>query len=80
MPRGKSPGPSVKKPDTYETLKEKGFSKGKAASIANAQAQGKGRRTEMGEKAARSRKKGTAMSKKGEPRPTHNPRNKPENR
>jgi hypothetical protein len=80
MPGGKGPGPSVKKADTYEELKSQGFSKGKAAAIANAQAQGRGRRTEMGKKAARSRKAGTAMSKTGEPKPTHNPRNKPENR
>lgn len=29
---------SVKKPDTYEALKDKGMSKSKAAKIANAQA------------------------------------------
>lgn len=32
------PGPSVKKPDTYEALRDKGASKEKAARIANAQA------------------------------------------
>jgi hypothetical protein len=81
MPGGKSPGPSVKKPDSYEALKEKGFSKSKAAAISNAQAQGRGRRHEMGEKAAETRESGRKpMSKKGEAQPTANKRNKPENR
>ena len=35
---GKSPGPSVKKPKTYEALKRKGMSKTRAARISNAQA------------------------------------------
>jgi hypothetical protein len=38
MPKGKSPGPSVKKPDTYEALRDKGMSKERAAKISNAQA------------------------------------------
>ena len=38
MPKGKSPGPSVKKPDTYEALRDKGRSKERAAKISNAQA------------------------------------------
>ncbi|MEA2683508.1 MAG: hypothetical protein QOK05_1836 [Chloroflexota bacterium] len=38
MPGGKGPGPSVKKPKTYEALKEKGMSKERAAKISNAQA------------------------------------------
>ena len=38
MPGKKSPGPSVKKPDTYEALKDKGMSKERAAKISNAQA------------------------------------------
>jgi len=81
MPGGKSPGPSIKKPDSYEALKEKGFSKSKAAAISNAQAQGKGRRHEMGEKAAETRESGRKpMSKRGEAKPTSNPRNKKENR
>jgi len=37
MPGRKSPGPSVKKPKTYEALKEKGMSKERAAKISNAQ-------------------------------------------
>ena len=37
---GKSPGPSIKKPKTYEALKKKGISKEKAAKISNAQAAG----------------------------------------
>lgn len=35
---GKKPGPSVKKPKTYEALKKKGMSKSRAARISNAQA------------------------------------------
>lgn len=38
MPGKKSPGPSVKKPETYEALKDKGMSKERAAKISNAQA------------------------------------------
>lgn len=37
MPGKKSPGPSVKKPDTYEALRDKGMSKQRAARISNAQ-------------------------------------------
>ena len=33
---GKGPGPSIKKPDMYEALKRKGFSKQSAARISNA--------------------------------------------
>jgi hypothetical protein len=81
MPKGKSPGPSVLKPDSYEALKEKGFSKSKAAAISNAQAQGKGRRHAMGEKAATTRETGRKpMSKTGEAKPTKSKFNKPENR
>lgn len=42
MPRGKSPGPSIKAPRVYEALKRSGMSKERAAKISNAQA-GKGR-------------------------------------
>ena len=38
MPGKKRPGPSIKKPKTYEALKEKGMSKSRAARISNAQA------------------------------------------
>jgi hypothetical protein len=38
MPGGKKPGPSIKKPDEYEALKKKGYSKSKAAAISNADA------------------------------------------
>lgn len=41
MPHGKKPGPSIKKKDTYEALKDKGMSKEKAAKISNAQAKKK---------------------------------------
>ena len=37
MPKGKE-GPSIKKPDTYEALREIGMSKERAAKISNAQA------------------------------------------
>lgn len=37
MPEGKE-GPSIKKPDTYEALRDKGMSKERAAKISNAQA------------------------------------------
>jgi hypothetical protein len=45
MPGTKKPGPSVKKPKTYEALRDKGMSKERAAKISNAQAskQKKGR-------------------------------------
>lgn len=33
MPKEKSPGPSVKKPETYEALRDKGMSKERAAKI-----------------------------------------------
>ncbi len=38
MPARKTPGPSVKNDKTYETLRDDGASKEKAARIANAQA------------------------------------------
>jgi len=45
MPGTKKPGRSVKKPKTYEALRDKGMSKERAAKISNAQAskQKKGR-------------------------------------
>jgi hypothetical protein len=81
MPGGKDPGPSIKKPDSYEALKKEGFSKSKAAAISNAQAQGKGRRHAMGEKAAETRESGRKpISKTGEAKPTSSRYNKKENR
>jgi hypothetical protein len=83
MPGGKDPGPSVKKPDSYEALKEKGFSKSKAAAISNAQAQGKGRRHAMGVEGAKTRESGgKAMTKGGEAKPQKATKgyNKKENR
>jgi hypothetical protein len=44
MPGGKTPGPSVKKPKVYEALKDKGYSKTKAAKISNAQARKGGKK------------------------------------
>jgi len=40
MPGGKKPGPSIKKPDEYEALKDEGYSKSKAAAISNEAAKG----------------------------------------
>jgi hypothetical protein len=57
MPGGKDPGPSIKKPDEYEALREEGYSKEKSAKISNASAQGPGRRSAMAKKAARTRAK-----------------------
>ena len=53
MPKGKSPGPSVKKPDTYEALRDKGMSKERAAKISNAQA-GKKKSTSKKRKSSKS--------------------------
>ena len=36
MPRGRSPGPSIKNPRQYEKMRSSGISKSKAARIANA--------------------------------------------
>lgn len=38
MPKGKSSGPSIKKPKVYEALKSQGMSKEKAAKISNSMA------------------------------------------
>lgn len=35
MPKGKKPGPSIKRPKIYEALKAKGMSKTRAAKISN---------------------------------------------
>ena len=36
MPRGKTPGPSIKRPRQYEAMRDQGMSKSKAARISNA--------------------------------------------
>ena len=36
MPRGKKPGPGVKRPRQYEAMRDEGMSKSKAARISNA--------------------------------------------
>lgn len=64
MPGGKDPGPSIKKKDEYEALKDEGYSKEKAAKISNASAQGPERRSQMAKKAAKSRDKGTSRNKR----------------
>jgi hypothetical protein len=56
MPGGKKPGPSIKKPDEYEALKDEGYSKSKAAAISNEAAKGSAARSRMAKKAARTRK------------------------
>jgi hypothetical protein len=56
MPGGKKPGPSIKKPDEYEALKDQGYSKSKAAAISNEAAKGPAARSKMAKKAARTRK------------------------
>jgi hypothetical protein len=61
---GHQHGKSIKKADEYEALKEEGYSKEKAARISNAAAQGPERRSQMAKKAAKSREKGTARSKR----------------
>jgi len=63
MPGGRSPGPSIKKPDEYEALKEEGYSKSKAAAISNQAAKGPAARSAMAKKAAKSRSKGTSRDK-----------------
>jgi hypothetical protein len=64
VPGGKSPGPSIKKPDTYEALKDEGYSKSKAAAISNESAKGPAARSKMAKKAANSREKGTSRNKR----------------
>lgn len=44
-------GPSIKDDDTYEALRDEGYSKGKAAAIANAQANDDQNPSEKGGKA-----------------------------
>ncbi|MDX1584039.1 MAG: Rho termination factor N-terminal domain-containing protein [Thermoanaerobaculia bacterium] len=51
MPRGKSHGPSVKDDRQYEALRDQGYSKEKAARIAN-----KGSRSKTGKKGGKSTK------------------------
>ena len=80
---GKEHGPSVKKADSYDALRDKGFSKSKAAAISNAQAQGGGRRHAMGVEGAKTRESGAKpITKKGEAKPQKATRsyNKKENR
>ena len=57
MPGSKKPGPSIKDEDTYEALRDEGYSKEKSAKISNASAQGPARRSAMARKAAKTRAK-----------------------
>ena len=60
MPGGKSPGPSIKRPEQYEAIKggnESQRSKSKAAAISNEAAKGPAARSRMAKKAARTRKR-----------------------
>lgn len=56
MPGGKDPGPSIKRPEAYEALKDKGMSKEKAAKISNAGTSHK-KRSKMAKKGAKTREK-----------------------
>ena len=64
MPGGKKPGPSIKRPEQYEALKEQGYSKSKAAAISNEASHGPKARSDMAKKAARSREHGTSRKKR----------------
>ena len=61
---GHQHGPSIKKADEYEALKDEGYSKSKAAAISNEAAKGPEARSRMAKKAAKSRAKGTSRNKK----------------
>jgi hypothetical protein len=56
MPKGGSHGPSIKRPRVYEALRERGYSKEKAARISNAGTT-RFKRSRMAKKAARTRKR-----------------------
>ena len=64
MPKGKDPGPSIKRPSQYEAIKEEGgnpesqANKSKAAAISNEAAKGPAARSAMAKKAAKTRAKG----------------------
>ena len=64
MPGKDKPGPSIKRPEQYEALKEEGYSKEKAAAISNEASHGPQARSAMAKKAARSKDKGTARKKR----------------
>jgi hypothetical protein len=64
MPGGKDPGPSIKRPEQYEALKDEGMSKSRAAAISNQAAKGPAARSKMAKKAAASRDKGSSRSKR----------------
>jgi hypothetical protein len=63
MPGKDKPGPSIKNEDTYEALKDEGYSKSRAAAISNQAAKGPAARSAMAKKAAKSRDKGTARKR-----------------
>jgi hypothetical protein len=54
---GHDHGPSIKKPKTYEAIRDEGSSKSKAAAISNEAAKGPAARSRMAKKAARTRAK-----------------------
>jgi hypothetical protein len=54
--KGGKHGPSIKRPKAYEALRDKGYSKEKAARISNA-GRTKAARSRMAKKAARTRKR-----------------------
>ena len=65
MPGGKKPGPSIKRPEQYEALKEQGYSKEKAAAISNEASHGPAARSKMARKAADTRE---SPKKKAKPK------------
>lgn len=64
MPGKKDPGPSIRRPEQYESLKEQGMSKSRAAAISNEAAKGPAARSQMAKKAAKSREHGTSRKKR----------------
>lgn len=65
MPGGKKPGPSIRRPEQYEALKEQGMSKSRAAAISNEASHGPAARSAMARKAAATRE---SPKKKAKPK------------
>jgi len=62
MPKGKDPGPSIKRPAQYEALRDEGMSKSKAAAISNEASHGPAARSKMAKKAAKTRDRRASRS------------------
>lgn len=65
MPGKDKPGPSIKRPEQYEALKEEGYSKSRAAAISNEASHGPAARSKMAKKAAATRE---SPKKKAKPK------------